>query len=122
MAPNEMSPARGPVRTPAVAEGQRRVARRVPAGSPQWVLLQVVRDVLSPAWAPASSALRLVREVRDPRVLRQARALLRLTPGERITLIQARVLATLNLAIKHLDGAATDESVQPSAASEDRSS
>jgi len=86
------------------------------------VLLKVVRDVLSPAWAPASSALQLVREVRDPRVLRQARALLRLTPGERITLIHARVLATLNLAITHLDSAATDESEQPSAAPDDRPS
>ena len=113
MASNDELPSRVPVPTSAVADGQRRVARLVRAGSPQWVLLQVVRDVLSPAWAPASSALRLVSQVRDPGVLRQARALLRLAPGERITLIQARALATLNLAITHLDDARIDDPAGP---------
>ena len=80
------------------------------------MILQVVRDVLG----PAPSARQLVREVGDPRVLRQARALVRQAAGERITPIQARVLATLNLAIKHLDSAATDESVRPRADSGDR--
>lgn len=113
---NDKLPAPGPVPISGIADGQRRVARLVPAGSPHWVLLQVVRDVLSPAWLPTASALRLVSQVRDPRVLRQARALLRSAPGERITLIQERALATLNLAITHLDDARTDGPPEPGAA------
>jgi hypothetical protein len=83
--------------------GKRRVARLVPAQSPQWVLLQVMREVLDPSWAPGVSALRVLEQVHDPQALRHARARLRLASRERTTLSQARALATLNLAINRLD-------------------
>lgn len=81
---------------------QRRVARRVPAQSPQAVLLAVVRDALEPHWSPTESAQRLRTEVSsEVGVLRQARVRLRAATTERITVSQARALATLNLAIHH---------------------
>jgi hypothetical protein len=81
----------------------RRIARLVPAQSPPWVLLHVVREVRDPAWTPAAAARRIRERVQDPGALRLARARLRVLGGERVTLSQARALATLNLAISDLE-------------------
>lgn len=81
----------------------RRIARLLPAGSPQWTLLKVMREVRTPSWTPQSSAVRLANEVGDGRALRNARVRLRLAGIERTTMTELRALATLNLAINHCE-------------------
>lgn len=93
----------GIIHSAAVDEGRRRVARLVPAQTPQWVLLLVMREVRTPAWAPEPVAQRLLAKVRSPDTVRLARVLLRRASRERVTLSQVRALATLDLAIGHLD-------------------
>lgn len=80
---------------------QRRIARLLPAGSPQWALLTVMREARTPSWMPLSSAVRVANQVGDVRALREARARLRLASIERASLAELRALATLNLAISH---------------------
>ena len=87
---------------------QRRVARLLPAGSPQWALLTVMREVRTPSWTPLSSAVRVANQVGDGRALREARARLRLASIERASLAELRALATLNLAISHSEAANPD--------------
>ncbi|MEU0313296.1 hypothetical protein [Nocardioides sp. NPDC006273] len=82
---------------------QRRIARLLPAGSPQWTLLKVMREVRTPSWTPQSSAVRLANQVGDGRALREARVRLRLATIERATITELRALATLNLAINHFE-------------------
>lgn len=83
---------------------QRRVARSIPAGSPGWVVLAVVRAVLEPSWAPIDAAQALLVDVDDLQVLRRARARLRAASEDRMTLCVARALATLNTAVGLLEG------------------
>jgi hypothetical protein len=90
---------------------QRRIARLLPAGSPQWTLHKVMREVRTPSWTPQSSAVRLANEVGDGRALREARARLRLAGIERTTMTELRALATLNLAINHYETTNTAEQV-----------
>lgn len=95
---------------------QRRVARLLPAGSPQWALLTVMREVRTPSWTPLSSAVRVANQVGDVRALREARARLRLASIERASLAELRALATLNLAISHYEATnagARKERVEP---------
>lgn len=92
-----------------VPDPHRRIARRVPARSVQWALLQAMRYALDPAWTPEGAALRLVEQVPDPRMLRRARSRLRAAMRERSTLHQIRAVAILNLAIHELDGPSTEE-------------
>ena len=89
-------------RPPGIAATAGRSVRVIPACSPQWVVLFVMREALCPDWAPASAAARLLDHVRDPYVLRHARGRLQKVIGERTTLHEARAVATLNLAIGRL--------------------
>lgn len=84
------------------AAGERSV-RLIPAGSPQWVILRVLREALDPEWAPASAAAGLVDRVPDPFVVRRARADLRKATSTRTSVRGARAVATLNLAISRLE-------------------
>ncbi|MFF0342746.1 hypothetical protein [Kribbella sp. NPDC004875] len=80
-----------------------RSLRLLPAQSPEWVIVQVMRDAQGPEWTPASAADRLVDRIPDPRVLRHARAHLRTIAGRRVTIHRLRAVATLNLAIHRLE-------------------
>lgn len=73
--------------------------RMVPARSPQWVVVWVLRSVVDPDWMPASAAAELVERIPDPAVLRRAHAQLRSVTRHRSTVRQARAIATLNLAL-----------------------
>lgn len=81
----------------------RRVACTIPAGSPQWVLLRVLREVLERPWALAPAAARLSSEVPDSRLLRRARARLRGLAGQGTTDVQARAIVMLSLAIDRIE-------------------
>lgn len=89
--------------TQRLATCPRTSARRIPAGSPQWVLLHLVRDALSPAWTPAVAAERLLDHVESREAMRLARIRLQQVGANRATLVQARALATLNLAINRFE-------------------
>lgn len=82
---------------------RRRVARLVPAQSPRWVVLEVVRAGLEPSWVPTDAAQALLADVDDLRLLRCARARLRAAAEDRMTLCVARAVATLNTAIGLLE-------------------
>lgn len=82
----------------------RRVARTVPAGTTEAVLLHVLREALDPGWTPLGAAHRLLERVHgDLRALRVARARLAAAANGGITVSQARALATLNIAIADLE-------------------
>lgn len=89
----------------------RRIARLLPAGSPQWTLHKVMREVRTASWTPQTAAVRLAHEVKDGRALREARARLRMAGMERATMTELRALATLNLAINHYETTNTAEQV-----------
>jgi hypothetical protein len=71
----------------------------VPARSPQWVVVWVLRSAVDPDWIPASAAAELVERIPDPTVLRRARVQLRSVTRHRSTVRQARAIATVNLAL-----------------------
>lgn len=91
----------------------RRELRVLPAQSPQWVLVEVMREVLDPAWAAGTSAERLAGRVHDAQSLRRARARLRTASRERTTGTQQRALTTLDLAIEALEGTTTEGLMPP---------
>lgn len=74
-----------------------------PVRSPQWVIVQVLRDALEPNWTPMSAATHLVDRAPDPHMLRHTRARLRVTASRRTTVHRLRALATLSLAISRLE-------------------
>ena len=84
---------------------QRRSARLIPADSPQWVVVHALREALSPAWTPDTAADHLLERVGGCEVLRLARLRLRRLGAQRMTVLQARALATLNLAITRREDA-----------------
>lgn len=92
----EWSPRPGPARRAAPpAEPPRSLAA---------VLRRVVRASLSSTWSPVAAAETLTSgDVPDVVVLRIARARLRQLDGERPTLVGARSIATLNMAIARLE-------------------
>lgn len=87
----------------ALATCPRRSARLIPAGSPQWVLLHLIRETLNPGWTPSAAADHLLEHVESCHAMRVARARLRQVDSQRATLLQARALATLNLAINRFE-------------------
>jgi len=92
-----------------ISAAGRRSVRVIPACSPQWAVLYVMREALRPEWAPAPAAARLLDHVHDPFVLRHARGRLQKVIGEHATLHEARAVATLNLAIGRLEDAGMRE-------------
>lgn len=82
----------------------RRIARLVPPGTSQAVVLKAVRNALLVGWAPTAAARTLLEYVDgDTALLRQARLRLRSTAIGRPTLVRARAIASLNIAIATLD-------------------
>lgn len=80
--------------------GSRRIARLVPARSAQAVLMHVVREARAPDWSPSTAAGRIEDYVRgELTALLQARSRLRAITEHKPTLVQARAIATLNMAI-----------------------
>ena len=82
---------------------RRRSARLIAHGSPQWVLLGLLHEVRSPSWTPDGAAAVLLDQVDSCEAMRLARDRLRHIEPYRPTLVQARALATLNLAIHRLE-------------------
>jgi hypothetical protein len=80
-----------------------RHVRLIPARSPQWVVLYVMREALHPEWIPASTTARLLDLVPDLLVLRHARARLRNVSSGHATVPEERAVASLNLAIARLE-------------------
>lgn len=90
--------------SPRTASEHRRVARTVPAGTAEAVLLHVVREALDPAWTPLTAARHLTEQVHgDLRAMRAARARLLEVANGGATVPQARALAALNIAIAELE-------------------
>ena len=103
----------GPAVPPRLATtNQHRTARLVPSRSVQAVLARVIRDVLAPGWTPPRAARHLVEGFEDDApLLRRARSRLRAAAtADRMTRVQARALATLDLAIDDVQGRALDGS------------
>ena len=71
--------------------------------SPQAVVIHLLRHVMEPSWAPGPAAAVLLRDVDDDRVLRRARALLRIATRERIVPSHARAFATVTMALHQLE-------------------
>ena len=72
----------------------------LPARSAKGVVLRVVRSALADGWAPHEAAEELVSYVDgDARLLEIARARIQSCVGPTATVVQARTLATLNVAI-----------------------
>ena len=96
-----MLPTRQPLPTlpvPAAAGGVGLELR-----SPQGVVIHLLRHVMEPSWAPGPAAAVLLRDVDDDRVLRRARALLRIATRERIVPSHARAFATVTMALHRLE-------------------
>lgn len=87
---------------------RRRVVQLVPARTPEWVLIRVLRDARTDTWRPIPSAHRLLGDITDGRVLRRARSLLRRAGEGRMSPAQARALATLNVAVGLLEDREAD--------------
>lgn len=94
-----VSPDHAVLRADGIAPAGRAFRRLVPARSPQWVVVWVLRSALAPDWTPTVAAAALVDRIPDPVVLRDARRRLRSVTRHRSTVHQARALATLNLAL-----------------------
>lgn len=72
----------------------------LPARSAKGVVLRVVRSALADGWAPHEAAEELVSYVDgDVRLLEIARARIQSSVGPTATVVQARTVATLNVAI-----------------------
>jgi hypothetical protein len=71
--------------------------------SPQGVVIHLLRQVMEPSWAPGPAADALLQGVDDDRVLRRARALLRIATRERIVPAHARAFATVTMALHRLE-------------------
>lgn len=71
--------------------------------SPQGVVIHLLRHVMEPSWAPGPAAATLLQDVDDDRVLRRARALLRIATRERIVPSHARAFATVTMALHQLE-------------------
>jgi hypothetical protein len=99
VAPSE-PPAVRAVPSPA---GQRRSARRIPDHSVEGVLARVLRDAMADDWNPVVGARRVLLHVQgDEELLRRARGRLRDARGDRVPLVRARAVASLNLALGSL--------------------
>ncbi|HET9649018.1 MAG TPA: hypothetical protein VFP34_12435 [Microlunatus sp.] len=79
--------------------------------SPEWVIANVMDLVREPSWCPASAARMVCQQIDDEAELRRARLWLRMTVAERMTLSQARALATLNVAINSAEDASATTAV-----------
>jgi hypothetical protein len=67
-------------------------------------VVQAVHNARVPGWTPAASARELAQFADgDSFLLRQARLRLRATRVDRLTVVQARAIAALNLAITDLE-------------------
>lgn len=83
---------------------QRRSARRIPDRSVEGVLARVLRDALADDWDPFVGSRRALLHVQgDVDLLRRARTRLRDARGDRVPLVRARAVASLNLAITSLE-------------------
>ncbi|MFC8500916.1 hypothetical protein ACFUC1_01050 [Pedococcus sp. NPDC057267] len=71
--------------------------------SPQGVVVHLLRHVMDPSWAPGPAAAVLLRDVDDDRLLRRARALLRIATRERIVPSHVRAFATVTMALHLLE-------------------
>ena len=75
----------------------------LPARSAKGVVLRVVRSALADCWAPHEAAEELVSYVDgEVRLLEIARARIHSCVGPTATVVQARTLATLNVAINRV--------------------
>ncbi|HEY9265055.1 MAG TPA: hypothetical protein VIQ11_10655 [Mycobacterium sp.] len=73
------------------------------AASTHTALLQLMMEVVDPAWAPQPAAARLINGVDDLDILRIAHQHLQQASVGDVSLSQARALATLNVVIYQLD-------------------
>ena len=88
----------------AVPSQRTRTSPGLPARSPKGVVLRVVRSAMSADWAPFSAAEELVRYVDgEVQLLEVARARIQACVSSTSTVIQARALATLNVAINRVN-------------------
>lgn len=82
----------------------RRVARIVPARSLEALVQLLVREGLSPDWVPSRAADRVVdRFDGDLPLLCRARQLLKTSTRDGVSVVQARGIAALNLAITEIE-------------------
>ena len=96
-----MLPVRQPLPSLPVPAGVR--GGTTDLGSPQGVVIHLLRHVMEPSWSPGPAADLLLEGVDDDRVLRRARALLRIATRERIVPSHARAFATVTMALHRLE-------------------